>query len=82
MSHTSTFSHLAGRDASTWLKKWRHAYEAVAVLSMMPDQRRAFLEGTTEPKYVGVVQVRGLAAAEEIREDVHRLAELRRSKRA
>lgn len=82
MSHPTAFSHLAGREVSTWSEDWRHECEVNAVLAMTPDQRRAFLEGTTEPRQTGVVQVRGQAAVERIREDMQRLAEMRRAKRA
>lgn len=34
------------------------------MLAMTVEQRRAFLEGTTEPRQTGVVQVRGQSTVE------------------
>ena len=81
----TAFSQLAGREVSTWSEEWRHECEVAAVLAMSPTQRKSFFDGTTEPesgrKERGVTEIRGATAAERIKQDMHRLDELRRVKK-
>jgi hypothetical protein len=85
MRDNTAFSHLAGREVSTWSEEWRHECEVAAVLAMSPAQRKSFFDGTTEPesgrKERGVTEVRSAAAAEKINDDMNRLDELPRAKK-
>jgi len=84
MQQNTAFSHLAGREVSTWSEEWRHECEVAAVLAMSPTQCKSFFDGTTGEdgrKERGVVDIRGAAAAERIKQDMFRLEELRRAKR-
>ena len=84
MQQNTAFSHLAGREVSTWSEEWRHECEVAAVLAMSPAQRKSFFDGNTLEdgrKERGVVDIRGAAAAERIKQDMFRLEELRRAKR-
>ncbi|KAA2236433.1 DUF7696 family protein [Salinarimonas soli] len=84
MRDNKAFSHLAGCEVSTWSEEWRHECEVAAVLAMSPNQRKSFFEGNTMEdgrKERGVVDIRGQAAADKIKQDVYRLEEFRRGKR-
>jgi hypothetical protein len=84
MREGTAFSHLAGREVSTWSEEWRHECEVAAVLAMSPTQRKSFFEGNTDAegrKERGVVDIRGVEAAERIKQDMFRLDELRRAKK-
>ena len=74
MRDGTAFSHLAGREVSTWSEEWRHECEVAAVLAMSPAQRKSFFDGATDPesgrKERGVTDIRGAAAAEAIRRDM------------
>ncbi|KAA2237642.1 DUF7696 family protein [Salinarimonas soli] len=75
-------SHLAGCEVSTWSEEWRHECEVAAVLAMSPTQRKSFFDGATNEegrKERGVVDIRGAASAEKIKQDMFRLEELRRA---
>jgi len=83
MNHPKVYSHLAGREVSTWSEEWRHECEVAAVLAMTPAQQRSFFEGTTDPatgrKERGVIEIRGAAAVERIKADMMRLEDIRRA---
>ncbi|KAA2241124.1 DUF7696 family protein [Salinarimonas soli] len=48
MNHPTAYSHLAGREVSTWSEEWRHECEVAAVLAMSPTQRKSFFDGSTD----------------------------------
>jgi len=84
MRDNTAFSHLAGSNVSTWSEEWRHECEVAAVLATLPAQRKSFFEGATNDegrKERGVIDIRGAAAAEKIKQDIFRLDELRRAKK-
>lgn len=83
MRDSPVYSHLAGREVSTWSEEWRHECEVEAVLAMSPAQRKSFFDGATDAegrRERGVVDIRGAAAAEKIRVDMARLDEIKRGR--
>jgi hypothetical protein len=43
MREGTAFSHLAGREVSTWSEEWRHECEVAAVLAMSPAATQVIL---------------------------------------
>ncbi len=70
MRNGTAFSHLIGREVSTWSEEWRHECEVAAVLAMSPAQRKSLFDGATGEdgrKERGVTDIRGASAAEATR---------------
>lgn len=82
---TTAISELTGQPVSTWSEEWRIETEARTLLKMSKEQRDAFFNGRKDAdgKTVdrGVIGIRGLKAAEEIRATMEQLQALRSSSR-
>ncbi len=78
---TKAVSEFTGEPVSTWSEEWRIETEARTVLKMSKEQRDAFFNGRKDEngKTVdrGVIGIRGLKAAEEIKATMERLQEAR-----
>ncbi|WP_230531115.1 DUF7696 family protein [Microvirga roseola] len=74
---TTAISQLTAQPVSTWSEEWRVETEARAVLAMSNEQRDAFFNGRKDAdgKTIdrGVIGIRGLKAAEEIKATVEKL---------
>jgi hypothetical protein len=70
-SRTAAIFELTRQTTGTWPEEWRIETEAQAILKMSKGERRAFLNGLKDQdgKTIdrGVVAIRGLKTAEEIR---------------
>jgi uncharacterized alpha-E superfamily protein len=75
--NTTALSEITGHPVSTWSEEWQHECEAKTVLAMSKAERDAFVNGTTDEngKKVerGIVAIRGVAAAEMLRENMWKL---------
>ncbi|MBB3019000.1 hypothetical protein FHR70_002054 [Microvirga lupini] len=80
---TKATSELTGQPVSTWSEEWRIETEARTLLKMSKEQRDAFFNGRkdVDGKTVdrGVIGIRGLKAAEEIKATLERLQAIRSS---
>jgi hypothetical protein len=78
---TTAISELTGQPVSTWSEEWRIETEARAVLNMSKQERDVFFNGRKDEngKTIdrGIVGIRGLKAAEEIRATMERLQAIR-----
>ena len=78
---TKAISELTGQPVSTWSEEWRIETEARTLLKMSKEQRDAFFNGRKDAdgKTVdrGVIGIRGLKAAEEIKATMERLQAIR-----
>jgi hypothetical protein len=82
---TTAISELTGQPVNTWSEEWRIETEARTLLKMSKEQRDAFFNGRKDAdgKTVdrGVIGIRGLKAAEEIRATMERLQAIRGNSR-
>jgi hypothetical protein len=82
---TTALSELTGQPVNTWCEEWRIETEARTLLKVSKEQRDAFFNGRKDAdgKTVdrGVINIRGLKAAEEIRATMERLQEVRSGSR-
>ena len=78
---TTIISELTGQPVSTWSEEWQHECEAKAVLAMTKEQRNTFFNGRKDEngKTVdrGVIVIRGLEAAEDLKAPMGKLQEAR-----
>jgi hypothetical protein len=78
---TTAVSELAGQTVSSWSEEWQHECEARAVLKMSKQERDTFFNGRKDEngKTVdrGVISIRGLKAAEDLKALMERLQEAR-----
>ena len=78
---TKAISELTGQPVSTWSEEWRIETEARTLLKMSKEQRDAFFNGRKDADGKtldrGVIGIRGLKAAEEIKATLERLQEVR-----
>ncbi|MBF9195586.1 DUF7696 family protein [Microvirga terrestris] len=78
---TEAVSELTGQPVSTWSEEWRIETEARTLLKMSKAERDAFFNGRKDAdgKTVdrGVIGIRGLKAAEEIKATMDRLQDVR-----
>ena len=78
---TTVISELTGQPVSTWSEEWRIETEARTLLKMSKAERDTFFNGRKDEngKYIdrGVINIRGLKAAEEIKAMMERLQEVR-----
>jgi hypothetical protein len=78
---TQAVSELTGQPVSTWSEEWRIETEARTLLKMSKEQRDAFFNGRKDAdgRTVdrGVIGIRGLKAAEEIKATMERLQAVR-----
>lgn len=76
---TKAISGFTGEPVSTWSEEWRIETEARTVLKMSKEQRDVFFNGRKDEngKTIdrGVIGIRGLKAAEEIKATMERLQE-------
>jgi hypothetical protein len=81
---TTAISELTGQPISTWSEEWQHECEARAVLKMSKEQRDTFFNGRKDEngKSIdrGVIALRGLKAAEDLKALVGRIQEARARK--
>jgi len=74
---TTALSELTDQPVNTWSEEWRIETEARAILKMSKDERDAFFNGRKDAdgKTIdrGVVAIRGLTSAEQIKATVERL---------
>lgn len=74
---TKAISELTGQPVSTWSEEWRIETEARTLLKMSKEQRDAFFNGRKDAdgRTVdrGVIGIRGVKAAEEIKATMERL---------
>ncbi|WP_134497804.1 DUF7696 family protein [Microvirga pakistanensis] len=82
---TTAISELTGQLVNTWSEEWRIETEARAILAMSKEQRDAFFNGRKDQdgKTIdrGVIGIRGLKAAEEIKAVCQKLQDIRATKR-
>ena len=82
---TTAISELTGQPVSTWSEEWRIETEARTLLKMSKEQRDAFFNGRKDAdgKTVdrGVIGIRGVKAAEEIRAAMEQLQAIRSNSR-
>jgi hypothetical protein len=78
---TTAISELTGQPVSTWSEEWRIETEARTLMKMSKAERDAFFTGRKDAdgKTIdrGVISIRGLKAAEEIKATMERLQEIR-----
>ncbi len=78
---TTAISELTGQPVSTWSEEWQHECEAKAVLAMSKEQQNTFFTGRKDENgktiVRGVIAIRGLKAAEDLRALMERLQEAR-----
>ncbi|WP_457091422.1 DUF7696 family protein [Microvirga sp. P5_D2] len=81
---TAALSELAGQPVNTWSEEWRIETEARTVLKMSKEERERFFNGRKDEngKTVdrGVIALRGLKSAEEIKATMERLQAARSAK--
>ncbi len=82
---TTAISELTGQPVNTWSEEWRIETEARTLLKMSKQERDVFFNGRKDEngKTVdrGVIGIRGVKAAEEIRATMERLQALRGNSR-
>jgi hypothetical protein len=78
---TTVISEITGQPVSTWSEDWQHECEARTVLAMSKAEREAFFNGSTDEdgkrKERGIIAIRGPAAAELLRSNMHKLQDAR-----
>jgi hypothetical protein len=78
---TKAISEFTGEPVSTWSEEWRIETEARTVLKMSKQERDVFFNGRKDENGRsidrGVIGIRGLKAAEEIKAMMERLQEAR-----
>jgi len=81
---TTALSELTGQPVSTWSEEWRIETEARTILKMSKEQRDAFFNGRKDQdgKTIdrGLIGIRGLKAAEDLKAVCDRLLEARSRK--
>ena len=75
--NTIAISELTGQPVNTWSEEWRIETEARTLLKMSKQERDVFFNGRKDENGRsidrGVVAIRGLKAAEEIKATMERL---------
>ncbi|RXT43087.1 hypothetical protein B6S44_28910 [Bosea sp. Tri-44] len=87
-SHRATalvvFSHLAGREVSTWSSEWARQCEVDTLLAMPAGQRLRFLNGSGRPEDGRdgrpLEAIRGAAGAATLKADLDRMEEILRAR--
>lgn len=74
------FSEFANRLIPMSEPGWRHECEVAFFLGLPEAKREAMLEGSSDGRELGVKQLRGEATVAMLRKEMHRLAEIRRSR--
>ena len=81
---TTAISELTGQPVNTWSEEWQHECEARAVLKMSKEQRDVFFNGRKDHdgKTIdrGVIGIRGLKAAEDLKALCDKLQDARTRK--
>lgn len=75
------YSHLAGREISTWSEEWKHECEIAWLAALPLGKRNLFLDGSASPQdrdERGVKGVRGEAAVAALRAAIERYEEILR----
>jgi hypothetical protein len=82
---TTAISEISGPPVNTWSEEWQRECEARAVLKMSKAERDAFFNGTKDEngKTIGrgIVVLRGVKAAEDLRSLMQQLMDARAVKR-
>ncbi|GEO18099.1 DUF7696 family protein [Microvirga aerophila] len=78
---TTAISEITGQPVSTWSEEWQHECEARTVLAMSKAERETFFNGSTDDdgkrKERGIIAIRGVAAAENLRANMQKLQDAR-----
>ena len=78
---STAIAEITSQPVSTWSQEWQHECEAKAVLAMSKEQRNTFFNGRKDEngKTVdrGVIAIRGLKAAEDLKALMEKLQEAR-----
>lgn len=74
------YSHLLGREVSTWSDQWKHECEVAYLLDMPVAARNLLLDGVTGGTFEerGIKGVRGEAAVAQLRSEIAKLSEIRK----
>jgi hypothetical protein len=75
------YSHLAGREVSTWSEEWKHECEIAYLLGLPLPKRNEMLDGVTgspDRDARGIKGIRGEAAVAALRAEIQRLSEIRK----
>jgi hypothetical protein len=79
--YTTAISEITGQPVSTWSEEWQHECEARTVLAMSKAERETFFNGSTDEdgkrKERGIIAIRGVAAAENLRANMQKLHDAR-----
>jgi hypothetical protein len=82
---TTAISEIRGQPVSTWSEEWRIETEAQAILAMSKAERDVFFNGRKDEngKQIdrGLIGIRGLKAAEDIRAVMEQLQEARHQRK-
>jgi hypothetical protein len=82
---TTAISEITGQSVNTWSEEWQRECEARAVLKMSKVERNSFFNGTKDEngKTIerGIVVLRGVKAAEDLRSLMQQLMDARATKR-
>ena len=80
---TTAISEISNEPVSTWSEDWQHECEARAVLAMSKAERDAFFNGINDEnrKERGIIAIRGMKAAENLRGYMARLQEARANRK-
>jgi hypothetical protein len=82
---TTAISEITGQPVNTWSEEWQRECEARAVLKMTKVERDAFFNGTKDEngKTIerGIIFLRGVKAAEDLRSLMQQLVDARTVKR-
>jgi hypothetical protein len=74
------YSHLAGREVSTWSEEWKHECEIAYLSGLAPPKLSVMLDGvagSTDREERGIKGVRGEAAVAVLRAEVARYRQLK-----
>lgn len=69
------YSHLAGREVSTWSEEWKHECEVAYLAAMTPAKLTEMMDGVpgaTDRDQRGIKVIRTVAAADHLREEIKR----------
>ncbi len=79
-NHPLAWSHLAGREVSTWSEEWKHECEIAYLAGLPPPKLSVMLEGvagSTDREERGIKGVRGEAAVAALRVEIARYKQIK-----
>lgn len=80
-NHPLAWSHLAGREVSTWSEEWKHECEIAHLASLPPGKHNELLDGVTgsaDRDQRGIKGALGEAAVAKLRAEIERYGKLKR----